>query len=75
MEILEEDSSWNICLLLASMERRVSNIVQTLGAFDMEPIREPCPGWQNTNTMTNIFLHVHHDWWKFASDMSVIFLG
>jgi hypothetical protein len=62
-------------LFIVSKERRVSNIAQTLGAFDMKPIQDPCPGWQHTNTMTNIYLQDHYDWWNFSSDMSVMFLG
>jgi hypothetical protein len=62
-------------LFIVSTERRVSNIAQTLGAFDMKPIQDPCPGWQHTNTMTNISLQGHCDWWNIASDMSVMFLG
>jgi hypothetical protein len=45
-------TSWT--LFVVSKERRVFNIAQTLGAFDMKPIQDPCPGWQHTNTMTNI---------------------
>lgn len=56
-----------LCLLLASKKRRAFDISQTLGAFDMKPIQDRCPGWQHSKDMTNNFSRIHRDWWDFES--------
>jgi hypothetical protein len=54
-------------LFIVSKKRRVFDISQTLGAFDMKPIQDRCPGWQHSNDTTNILNRIDRDWWNFES--------
>lgn len=60
-----DTTGWTLSIV-SKLKRRVFDISQTLGAFDMKPIQDRCPGWQHSENMTNIFNRVDRDWWNFA---------